>query len=154
MKTIFPKTYVYVLRTTKTRHMVSFIDFYFPFSSKFSDLNCASYVLYNLPVLCHLSHIVSLGYLCLNLNLTVTFITSSENEVKMKRRVISLIFASKCISNVFFCELSYHRKKLFYLKIFQNNSKADLAHFGKHEKGHLGNLQGRIQDFPLKGMRL
>ena len=26
MKTTFPKNYVYVLRTTKTRHMVSFID--------------------------------------------------------------------------------------------------------------------------------
>ena len=35
MKTTFPKTYVYVLRTTKTRHMVSFMDFLFPFSSKF-----------------------------------------------------------------------------------------------------------------------
>ena len=35
----------------------------FPFSSKFSDLNFASYVLYNLPVLCHVSHKVSLGYL-------------------------------------------------------------------------------------------
>ena len=34
-----------------------------PFSSKFSDLNFASYVLYNLPVLCHVSHTVSLGYL-------------------------------------------------------------------------------------------
>ena len=27
IKTTFPKNYVYVLRTTKTRHMVSFIDF-------------------------------------------------------------------------------------------------------------------------------
>ena len=35
----------------------------FPFSSKLSDLNFASYVLYNLPVLCHASHTVSLGYL-------------------------------------------------------------------------------------------
>ena len=63
MKTTFPKNYVYVLRTTKTHHMVSFIDFLFPFFSKFSDLNFASYVLYNLPVLCHVSHTVSLGYL-------------------------------------------------------------------------------------------
>ena len=33
MKTIFPQNYVYVLlvRTTTTRHMVSFIDFYFHF---------------------------------------------------------------------------------------------------------------------------
>ena len=40
-----------------------FNRFIFPFSSKFSDLNFASYVLYNLPVLCHVSHTVSLGYL-------------------------------------------------------------------------------------------
>ena len=37
-----------------------FHRFLFPFSSKFSDLNFASYVLYNLPVLCHVSHTVSL----------------------------------------------------------------------------------------------
>ena len=37
--------------------------FPFPFSSKFSDLNFALHVLYNLPVLCHVSHTVSLGYL-------------------------------------------------------------------------------------------
>ena len=36
--------------------------FLFPFSSKFSDLNLASYVLYNLPLLYHVSHTV-LGYL-------------------------------------------------------------------------------------------
>ena len=35
MKTTFPKNYVYVLRTTKTRHMVSFIDFYSHFSANF-----------------------------------------------------------------------------------------------------------------------
>ena len=40
-----------------------FHRFLFPFSGKFSDLNFASYVLYNLPVLCHVSHTVSLGYL-------------------------------------------------------------------------------------------
>ena len=40
-----------------------FHRFLFPFFSKFSDLNFASYVLYNLPVLCHVSHTVSLGYL-------------------------------------------------------------------------------------------
>ena len=31
MKAPFPQNYVYVLRTTTTRHMVSFIDFYFHF---------------------------------------------------------------------------------------------------------------------------
>ena len=31
MKTPFPQNYVYILRTTTTRHMVSFIDFYFYF---------------------------------------------------------------------------------------------------------------------------
>ena len=41
-----------------------FHRFLFPFSSKFSDLNFALYVLYNLPVLCHVSQTVSLGYLC------------------------------------------------------------------------------------------
>ena len=30
-----PQNYVYVLRTTTTRHMVSFIDFYFHFLKKF-----------------------------------------------------------------------------------------------------------------------
>ena len=35
MKTTFPKIYVCVLRTTKTRHMVSFIDFYFHFPANF-----------------------------------------------------------------------------------------------------------------------
>ena len=40
-----------------------FHRFLFPFYSKFSDLNFASYVLYNLPVLCHVSRTVSLGYL-------------------------------------------------------------------------------------------
>ena len=34
-KTIFPKNYVYVLRTTRTRHMVSFMDFYFHFLANF-----------------------------------------------------------------------------------------------------------------------
>ena len=40
-----------------------FHRFLCPFSSKFSDLNFASYVLYNLPVLRHVSHTVSPGYL-------------------------------------------------------------------------------------------
>ena len=40
-----------------------FHRFLFPFSSKFSDLNFDSYVLFSLPVLCHVSHTVSLGYL-------------------------------------------------------------------------------------------
>ncbi len=40
-----------------------FHRFLFPFSSKFSDLNFAWYVFYNLPVLCHVSHTVCLGYL-------------------------------------------------------------------------------------------
>ena len=36
MKTPFPQNYVYVLRTTKTLHMVSFIDFYFHFPANFT----------------------------------------------------------------------------------------------------------------------
>ena len=35
MKTTFPKNYMYVLRTTKTLHMVSFIDFDFHFPANF-----------------------------------------------------------------------------------------------------------------------
>ena len=35
MKTTFPQNYVYVLRTTTTRHMVSFIDFCFHFLANF-----------------------------------------------------------------------------------------------------------------------
>ena len=33
--TIFSRNYVYVLRTTTARHMVSFIDFYFHFLANF-----------------------------------------------------------------------------------------------------------------------
>ena len=55
MKTIFPLNYVYVLRTTTAHHMVSFNDFYFHFLAKFPDLY--------LPMLCHVSHTVDLGYL-------------------------------------------------------------------------------------------
>ena len=47
-KTVFLHNFGYVLRTTITGRMVSFIDFC-PFSSKFSDLNFASYVLYIYP---------------------------------------------------------------------------------------------------------
>ena len=35
MKTIFLQNYVYLLRTTTTRHMVSFINFYFHFLANF-----------------------------------------------------------------------------------------------------------------------
>ena len=65
MRTTFPKTFVYVLRTATTRHMVSFIDFYRHFlAANFSHLNFASYVLYiHLTVLRHVSHKVSLSYL-------------------------------------------------------------------------------------------
>ena len=35
MKTIFPKNVLYVLGATTTRHMVSFIDFYFHFLENF-----------------------------------------------------------------------------------------------------------------------
>ena len=35
MKTIFPQNNVYVLRTTTTRHMISFIHFYFHFLAHF-----------------------------------------------------------------------------------------------------------------------
>ena len=45
----FPQKYVYVLRTTTTPHMVSFINFYFHFLANFSHLNFASYVLYVYP---------------------------------------------------------------------------------------------------------
>ena len=34
-KIIFPQNFVYVLRTTRPRHMVSFIDFYFHFLASF-----------------------------------------------------------------------------------------------------------------------
>ena len=46
MKTIFPQNYVYVLRTTTTRHMVSFIDFYFHFLANFQT--------YKLHLICSL----------------------------------------------------------------------------------------------------
>ena len=63
MKTIFPQNYVYVLRTTTTRKFHQFFhQFLSPFSSIFSDLNFTLCSLY-LPMLCHMSHTVSLGYL-------------------------------------------------------------------------------------------
>ena len=65
-KTIFPKNFQYVLRTTRTpAPHGKFHRFVVPFSSKFSDRNFALYVLFNLPVLhvCHVSRTVSLGYL-------------------------------------------------------------------------------------------
>ena len=77
-KTIFPQDFVYVLRDKDQKNSPhgKFHRFLFPFSSKFSDLNFASYVLYNLPVLCHVSRTVSLGYLCLNV-LHRSFISES-----------------------------------------------------------------------------
>ena len=51
------------IKDNKTSPHGKFHRFLFPFSSKFSDLNFASYVLYNLNVLRHVSHTVSLGYL-------------------------------------------------------------------------------------------
>ena len=44
-ETIFSRNFVYVLRTKTARHMVSFMIF-ISISSKFSDLNFASYVLF------------------------------------------------------------------------------------------------------------
>ena len=63
-----------------------FHQFLFPFSSKFSDLNFASYVLYNLLVLCHVSHTVSLGYLCNNKPAEVLHLKreSDENQSTFK----------------------------------------------------------------------
>ena len=53
----FSQSHVYVLRTATTRHMESFIDFYFHFLAKL-HLICSLY----LPMLCPVSHTVSLGY--------------------------------------------------------------------------------------------
>ena len=63
MKTTFPKKLRVRIKDNKNSPHGKFHRFLFPFSGKFSDLNFASYVLYNLPVLCHVSHTVSLGYL-------------------------------------------------------------------------------------------
>ena len=56
----FPKLRVRIKDNNSSPHG-KFYRFLFPFSSKFSDLNFASYVLYIYL------HTVSLGYLCLNL---------------------------------------------------------------------------------------
>ena len=67
MKTIFPVFGAQKLRVrikdNKNSTHSKFQRFLFPFSSEFSDLHFPSYVFYNLPVLCHVSHTVSLGYL-------------------------------------------------------------------------------------------
>ena len=63
MKTYFSQKLRVRIKDNKNSPHGKFHQFFFPFSSKFSDLNFASYVLYNLPVLCHVSHTVSLGYL-------------------------------------------------------------------------------------------
>ena len=60
----FPQKLRVRIKDHKNSPHGKFHQFLFPFSSKFSDLNFASYVLYNLPVLCHVSHTVSVGYLC------------------------------------------------------------------------------------------
>ena len=62
----FPQKLRVRIKDHKNSPHGKFHRFLFPFSSKFSDLNFASYVLYNLPVLCHVSHTVSLGYLWSN----------------------------------------------------------------------------------------
>ena len=71
-KTIFPQNFVYV-KDNNNSPRGKFHRFLFPFSSKISDLNFASYVLYICQ--CYVTgHTVSLGYLCwsrlttLNLN--------------------------------------------------------------------------------------
>ena len=53
------------------------------------DLNFASYVLYNLPVLCHVSHTVSLGYLWYNVKLLGAFLSG---ETKTSQESVIFIF--------------------------------------------------------------
>ena len=55
MKTTFLKNYVYVLRTKKTLHMVSFIDFYFHFPANFQTLSSPHMfsIIYLCYVTCH-----------------------------------------------------------------------------------------------------
>ena len=54
-QTTFPKNYVYVLRTTKTLHMVSFIEFYFHFPANFQALTSPHMfsIIYLCYVTCH-----------------------------------------------------------------------------------------------------
>ena len=62
MKTIFPQKLCTRIKDNNNSPHGKFHRFSFPFSSRFSDLNFASYVLY-IYLLCHVSHTVSLGYL-------------------------------------------------------------------------------------------
>ena len=55
------------LKDNSNSPLAKFHQFLFPFSNEFSDLNFASYVLYNLPELCHMTHTGSLGYLWFNM---------------------------------------------------------------------------------------
>ena len=52
------------------------------------DLNFASYVLYNLPVLCHVSRTVSLGYLWFNIEIDLS------NQLNKRPILISCICCS------------------------------------------------------------
>ena len=70
---LFPKT-TCTYKNNQNSPDGKFHRYLFPFASKFSDLNFASHALYNLPVLCHASHAVSLGYLWLTL-FTLPYLT-------------------------------------------------------------------------------
>ena len=71
------------IKDNKNSPRGKFYRFLFQFSSKFSDLNFASYVLYNLPLLCHVSHTVSLGYLCSQL-LRLRLLCSEDSDFSLK----------------------------------------------------------------------
>ena len=69
-----------------------FHRFLLPFSSKFSDLNFASYVLYNLPVLCHVSRTVSLGYLWRNQRKAVRDVNSDVATILLLKAYQKWVF--------------------------------------------------------------
>ena len=61
-----------------------FHRFLFPFSSKFSDLNFISHVLYNVPVLLHVSHKVRLPH------------SPSQTKSTVKLKIVILTLHRDC----------------------------------------------------------
>ena len=90
----FPKLCVRIKDNNSSPHG-KFYRFLFPFSSKFSDLNFASYVLYIYL------HTVSLGYLCCNKERT-------DEKKKHAFKITILLIRSTCFS----CMLIYSPQNL------------------------------------------
>ena len=69
-----------------------FHRFLFPFSSRFSDLNFASYVLY-IYLCCHVSHTVSLGYLWAHVCSLLCYYSTAYRHIALEKG--KMVFENK-----------------------------------------------------------